>query len=182
MIKKILIAFLVLIVLLVCALAILAFMAPTGYKVERSVTINKPKGEVFAYIKNLKNQADWGPWYKKDPSMKIVTSGTDGTPGFITSWNSTNKDVGEGEQEIKKVTEGERLDSELRFKRPFESRSDAYMTTESAGDNQTKVKWGFTGSMPRPMNIMLLMIDMDKEVGKDFDNGLSNLKTILEKQ
>lgn len=182
MIKKILIAFLVLIVLLVCALAILAFMAPTGYKVERSVTINKPKGEVFAYIKNLKNQADWGPWYKKDPSMKIVTSGTDGTPGFITSWNSTNKDVGEGEQEIKKVTEGERLDSELRFKRPFESRSDAYMTTESAGDNQTKVKWGFTGSMPRPMNIMLLMIDMDKEVGKDFDDGLSNLKTILEKQ
>ena len=182
MIKKILIAFLVLIVLLVCALAILAFMAPTGYKVERSVTINKPKAEVFAYIKNLKNQADWGPWYKKDPSMKIVTSGTDGTAGFITSWNSTNKDVGEGEQEIKKVTEGERLDSELRFKRPFESRSDAYMTTESAGDNQTKVKWGFTGSMPRPMNIMLLMIDMDKEVGKDFDDGLSNLKTILEKQ
>ena len=182
MIKKILIAFLVLIVLLVCALAILAFMAPTGYKVERSVTINKPKAEVFAYIKNLKNQADWGPWYKKDPSMKIVTSGTDGTPGFITSWDSTNKYVGEGEQEIKKVTEGERLDSELRFKRPFESRSDAYMTTESAGDNQTKVKWGFTGSMPRPMNIMLLMIDMDKEVGKDFDDGLSNLKTILEKQ
>ena len=181
MIKKILIAILVLIVLLVAALAVLAFVAPTGYKVERSVTINKPKAEVFAYVRNLKNQNQWGPWYKKDPSIKIETRGTDGTPGFVTSWNSTNKEVGEGEQEIKKITEGERVDTELRFKRPFESKSDAYIITEAAGDTQTKVKWGFTGAMPRPMNIMLLMMDMDKEVGKDFDDGLSTLKTILEK-
>ena len=181
MIKKILIAILVLIVLLVAALAVLAFVAPTGYKVERSVTINKPKAEVFAYVRNLKNQNQWGPWYKKDPSIKIETRGTDGTPGFVTSWNSTNKEVGEGKQEIKKITEGERVDTELRFKRPFESKSDAYIITEAAGDTQTKVKWGFTGAMPRPMNIMLLMMDMDKEVGKDFDDGLSTLKTILEK-
>lgn len=182
MIKKILIAVLVLIVLLIATLAVLAFMAPTAFKVERSITINKPKAEVFAYVKNLKNQNEWGPWYKKDPSMKIETRGTDGTPGFVTSWNSTSNEVGEGEQEIKKITEGERIDTEIRFKRPFETKSDAYMITEAAGENQTRVKWGFTGSMPRPMNIMLLMMDMDKEVGKDFDEGLSGLKTILEKQ
>lgn len=181
MIKKILIAVLVLIVLLIATLAVLAYIAPTELKVERTVTINKPKAEVFAYVKNLKNQTDWGPWHKKDPAMKIETRGTDGTPGFVTSWNSTNSDVGEGEQEIKKITEGERMDTELRFKRPFETKSDAYMITEASGDNQTKVKWGFTGSMPRPLNIMCLVIDMDKEVGKDFEEGLTSLKTILEK-
>ena len=54
------------------------------------------------------------------------------------------------------------------------------MITETAGENQTKVKWGFSGTMPKPLNLMLLMMDMDKEVGKDFDQGLSNLKRHLE--
>ena len=181
MLKKILISVLVLIVLLIAAIAVLAFVAPTELKVERSITINKPKAEVFAYVRNLKNQNDWGPWYKKDPGMKIETRGSDGSPGFISAWNSTNNEVGEGEQEIKKITEGERIDTELRFKRPFETKSDAYMITEGAAPDKTNVKWGFTSTMPRPINIMLLMMDMDKEVGKDFEDGLSNLKTILER-
>jgi hypothetical protein len=32
------------------------------------------------------------------------------------------------------------------------------------------------------MNIMLLVMDMDKEVSKDFGEDLASLKTILEKQ
>ena len=43
MIKKIVIAILVLIVLLVAALAVLAYVTPTDFKVEREITINKPK-------------------------------------------------------------------------------------------------------------------------------------------
>jgi hypothetical protein len=181
MIKKILAVVAGLIVLLIAAVVILTLAAPQDYRVEREVTINKPKAEVFAYVKMLKNQNEWGPWSKKDPAMKQEFRGTDGTVGFVSYWNSTSNEVGEGEQEIKKIAEGERVDTELRFKRPFESKSDAYMITESVGENQTKVKWGFSGSMPRPMNIMLLAMDMDKEVGKDFAEGLANLKAILEK-
>ncbi|HEV8591427.1 MAG TPA: SRPBCC family protein [Pyrinomonadaceae bacterium] len=182
MIKKIIIALGILIVLGVVAVVTATMLSPTDYKVERSVTINRPKAEVFAYLKQLKNQNDWGPWAKKDPGMKMESRGTDGTVGYTQVWDSTKHDVGAGEQEITKITEGERIDTQLRFKRPFESTSDAYMITESTGENQTKVRWGFSGAMPRPMNIMLLMMDMDKEVGKDFDEGLNNLKTILEKQ
>jgi len=113
--------------------------------------------------------------------MKQGFHGTDGTVGFVSAWNSTSDEVGEGEQEIKNITDGERVDTELRFKRPFETKSDAYIITEAAGDNQTKVRWGFSGAMPRPMNLMLLFVDFDKETGKDFDAGLSQLKTNLEK-
>ena len=55
------------------------------------------------------------------------------------------------------------------------------MITEAVGENQTNVRWGFSGSMPRPLNLMMVMMDMDKAVGKDFEDGLNNLKTILEK-
>lgn len=169
------------VLLLVVIVAVLVFITPGDFKVEREITINKPKADVFNYVKLVKNQKEWGTWIKKDPAVKLAYSGTDGEPGFITSWDSDNEEVGTGEQEITKVTDGSRIDSQLRFKEPFESRADAYIITEEIGPAETKVKWGFTGSMPKPMNLMLLVMDMDKEVGKDFDEGLRNLKTILEK-
>ena len=81
-----------------------------------------------------------------------------------------------------KITEGERIDFKLRFKVPFEAQDDAYMITEAVGENQTKVKWGFKGAFPYPMNLMNLFMDMDKAVGKDLSEGLNNLKTVVEKQ
>lgn len=112
--------------------------------------------------------------------MKQQYRGTDGEVGFVSHWTGTNDDVGEGEQEIKRIVEGERIDTELRFIRPFESKADAYLITESAGENQTRVKWGFSGTMPRPMNLFLLVVDMDAAVGKDFEEGLASLRSILE--
>lgn len=180
MIKKILIAAVVLVVVLVGVVVGAAFMAPTDFRVERETTINKPHTEIYAYAKNLKNQNDWGPWHKKEPTMHQEFRGTDGEIGFVSYWKGTKDEVGEGEQEIKRLVEGKEINTELRFKQPFESRADAYLIMEPTGESQTKVKWGFTGSMPRPMNAMLLVMDMDKEVGKDFAEGLASLKSTME--
>ncbi|MEZ5308346.1 MAG: SRPBCC family protein [Pyrinomonadaceae bacterium] len=181
MIKKILIALAVFLVVVVGAIAALIMFVPTNYAVERETVVNKPIGDVFAYVKILKNQNEWGPWVKRDPKIKLTSEGTDGTVGYISRWDSEDVNVGAGEQEITKIEEGKRIDYKLRFKKPFESESDSYVTTEAVGADKTKVKWGFTGEMPRPMNLMLLFVDMDAEVGKDFDAGLSNLKSIVEK-
>lgn len=180
--KKVLLGLVALVILVVGALVLLVFAVDTNFKVEREIEIAKPRAEVFSYVKQQKNQNEWGTWIKKDPNIELSYSGTDGEEGFVSKWVSKHEEVGTGEQEIKKIVEGERIDSELRFKEPFESKADAYMTTEDSGADKTKVKWGFEGSMPRPMNLMLLFIDMDKEVGKDFDEGLKNLKGILEKK
>ena len=180
MIKKILLTIVALGVLLVAGLAIAAFMTPTDCRVEREVTINRPKNDVFAYVSKLRNQDTWGPWAKKDPAMKKDFRGNDGYVGFVSAWKSENSDLGSGEQEIKKIVDGERMDTELRFKEPFDSKSDAYITTEATGPTSTRVKWGFTTSVPRPMNLMLLVVDMDQMMGKDFEEGLSSLKTIME--
>mgnify|MGYP003335701311 FL=1 len=112
--------------------------------------------------------------------MKKEFVGTDKTVGCIAKW-SGNKDVGEGEQEIKKIDEGKRIDMELRFLKPFKATNMAHLVTEAVNDSTTKVTWGFSGSMPYPMNIMKLIMNMDESVGKDFQSGLENLKTLLEK-
>ncbi|HEX9150497.1 MAG TPA: SRPBCC family protein [Flavobacterium sp.] len=176
-IKKILLGILAIIAIAL----IIALFLPKNYAVEREITINQPKDSVFNYVKYLKNQDEFSVWSKKDPAMKKTFKGTDGTVGAIAAWDSKDKNVGVGEQEIKKITEGERIDFELRFKVPFESTDNAYIITEAMSPNQTKVKWGFNGKMPYPMNLMLPIMNMEKMLGKDLQDGLNNLKIVLEK-
>ena len=102
--------------------------------------------------------------------------------GFIAAWESDNKNVGTGEQEITKIIEGDKIEMKLRFKVPFEAEDNAYMSTQAVDSTSTKVKWGFSGAFSYPMNIMNLIMDMDKQVGGDLATGLKNLKVLLEKQ
>jgi len=166
---------------LVAIALVVAIFVKKEYAVEREITINRPKQEVFDYIKLLRNQDHFSKWATMDPDMKKEYRGTDGTEGFVSAWDSKKKDVGKGAQEIKKITEGERIDFELRFLKPFEATEAAYMTTETVSENQTKVKWGFNGRMPYPMNLMLLCMSMDKMIGDDLQTGLNNLKGELER-
>ncbi len=169
------------IVAIIALVLIIALFVKKDYKVEREVTINKPKQQVFDYIKMLKNQNNYSKWAMMDPNMKKEYRGTDGTVGFVSAWEG-NKEVGKGEQEIKGITEGQRMDFEIRFEKPFKSVANGYMTNEALGETQTKVKWAFAGNMPYPMNAMQLFMNMDKSIGGDLQTGLDNLKALLEKQ
>lgn len=180
MIKKIIIAVILIVVLLVATIAVVSFASPTDFRVEREKTIKRPRTEIYNYVKILKNQNDWGPWFKKEPTMQQEFVGTDGTAGFISRWNSKSEEIGEGEQEIKTLIENERMDTEVRFKRPFESIANGSIALEPVDDASTKVKWSLSGSMPRPLNIMMLMVDMDEMMGKDIGEGLGSLKMIME--
>lgn len=146
----------------------------------KEVIINKPVGDVFNYVKYLKNQDSYSKWGSLDPDMKKSYTGTDATPGFVSIWEG-NKKVGAGEQEIKAIQEG-RIDYELRFIKPFKSIASSTMTTEALDANSTKVTWGFASKMNYPMNVMKVLFNMEKAVGNDFSTGLNNLKTLLEKK
>ncbi len=164
---------------IVIIIAVLAIIAPKSYDVNRSVTIEQPVSRVFDFLKYLKNQEKWSPWEKKDPNMKKDFEGTDGQVGAINKWEG-NKEVGTGEQEITRIVENEVIESNLRFFKPWKSESDAYMKVNEAEEGKTTVTWGFRGKNKFPVSIMMLFMNMDKAVGKDFDEGLANLKELLE--
>ncbi|MBM1107565.1 SRPBCC family protein [Aurantibacter crassamenti] len=168
------------IIAIVAIVILLALAAPKTYNVSRSIEVKRPKQEVFDYLLSLKNMDDWSPWAKKDPNMVKTFTGTDGEVGCISHWVG-NKDVGEGEQEIKRITNGEQIDSELRFLKPWKSTSDCYLKVVETAAAATKVTWGFSGKNKFPMSIMTLFMSMDKMVGKDFEEGLASLKSVLEK-
>ena len=166
---------------IIVLLLIIGLFLKKDYSIKTEVLINKPKSVVFDYLKLLKNQNKFSVWATMDPNMKTEVRGTDGTGGFVSAWDSDMKNVGKGEQEILKVVDGERIDYEIRFLKPYKSTSWANITTATVNDNQTKVRWEFNGSMKYPTNLMLLFMNMEKMVGNDLNKGLQNLKTLLEK-
>ena len=155
-----------------------ALFVSKKYKVARSITINKPKTEIFNYIKYLKNQDEYSKWAKMDANMRKVYSGKDATAGFKSAWSSDNSDVGKGEQEIVKITDGQQVDYKIRFEEPMKDVASSFMRTDSIAADKTLVKWEISGNMTYPLNLMGLI--MDKMIGGDIEIGLSNLKKIQE--
>ena len=148
--------------------------------INRSILINKPLPEVFEYIRILKNQDYFSVWASKDPGMKKEYIGVDGTVGFVSAWDSQMKDVGKGEQEIIKIIDGERIDYELRFLKPFKTTNQASFSFKSINESSTIVTWGFTGKMKYPLNLLLLLRDIEGMMALDLQNGLDKLKVLLE--
>jgi uncharacterized protein YndB with AHSA1/START domain len=150
------------------------------FNFEREITINRPSDAVFAYLKPLRNFESWNPFLKKDCHVKTEYRGTDGEVGFTSSWDG-EREVGSGEQEITKVVNGRKIEFELRFKRPFKATNTGYFATESVGGTQTRVRWGIAGNTSFPMTVIGLFMSSEKMIGKEFEAGLNQLKSILEK-
>jgi len=175
---KLLKKILIIVVIIIAIPLIIALFVKKEYSIKREIIINKSQKDVFNYVKYLKNQDYYSKWVMTDPGMKKDFRGTDGTEGFVYAWDSKSKNAGKGEQEITKITEGERVDIEVRFEKPFEGIATTPIVTEALSENQTKVKWGMKGKSNYPMNFMNLF--MDNMLGKDIETSLTNLKRILE--
>jgi hypothetical protein len=180
---KMIFAKIIIVLVAIIALAlIVAMFTKDKYTITRQIVINKPKQDVFDFIKLNQNQKFYSKWLLLDPNTKIELKGTqDGTSGSVLTFESKHHKTGKGEWETKKVTEGERVDFELRFLSPYIFTANGYMTTESLSTNQTKLNWVYSSGMNWPKNFMLIFLNMDKIIGSDVEESLYNIKTIVEK-
>ncbi|MFD2163512.1 SRPBCC family protein [Paradesertivirga mongoliensis] len=169
---------LIVLAVIIGAPLIIALFLSKDYGVEAETVVNKRSENVFNYIRYIKNQELYSKWVMADLEMKREYRGADGSPGFIYAWNGNNK-AGEGEQEITGITENEKLDLEIRFKRPFEGKAYTSITTQAVEDNKTRVTWKMTGRNNYPLNLMTLLLK--GTLKKDLEISLNNLKNILEK-
>jgi hypothetical protein len=169
---------LIIIVSIIALLLIAAAIMKKEMSLSSEVIINRSQADVFNYIKHIKNQEHYSKWVMADPNSKITYTGVDGTVGFKAAWNSQMKNVGVGEQEITKITEGIGYDVILRFEKPFKGISYANATTQKLTDNQTKVITTFSSTTPFPMNLMSAV--MKNMLLKDMNENSTNLKNVLE--
>ena len=154
---------------------------PDRFIVEHSVIVNQTRFVVFNKIRLLKSHKEWNPLLKKDLSIVYDYKGTDGTEGFITHWSGNNQ-VGEGEQQIMKIIEGERIDYEIRLKSPRKTTLYSSLATTEEGDLKTKVTWTMEGHLSFPYNVIFKIFKKQEKLKFDFEEGTNVLKAILEKE
>jgi hypothetical protein len=163
---------------IVGAFLFIALITKREMSLSSEVIISRSQADVFNYIKHIKNQEYYSKWVMADPNSKITYTGVDGTVGFKAAWNSQMKNVGVGEQEITKITDGVGYDVILRFEKPFKGISYANANTQALSANQTKVITTFSSTTPFPMNLMSAM--MKGMLLKDMNENSANLKKVLE--
>ena len=169
----------ILAVVLIAALLVFAATRPDTFRVQRAASIKAPPEKVFALLNDFQRWEAWSPWEKKDPAMRrtfsVVTSGK----GAQYAWEG-NKDVGQGRMEIAESVPPSKVAIKLDFVKPFEAHNAVEFTLEPKGE-ATNVTWAMQGDTPYLAKIVHVFLDMDKMVGKDFESGLANLKTLAEK-
>lgn len=174
MFKKVLLA----VALLIGLVLAYASSLPDSFTIERSATIQATPERIFAHVDDFHYWTSWSPWEGRDPNMKRTYSGAPRGVGAIYEWEG-NSEVGKGRMEIIELVPPTKIKIRLDFLAPFEAHNTAEFTF-AAGAPDTIVTWSMSGPSPFLSKLMSLVFDMDSMVGKDFEAGLSNLKSLTE--
>lgn len=167
------------VILLVVTLLLYAATKPDTFRVQRTAGINAPPDKVFGLINDFHTWASWSPWEKKDLEMKKTHSGPAQGKGAVLEWDG-NKDVGTGRMEVLESVPASQIRIKLDFLKPFEAHNQAEFTL-TPNASSTQVTWAMYGPQPFMMKVMDIVMNMDKMVGKDFEDGLANLKALAER-
>jgi Polyketide cyclase / dehydrase and lipid transport len=170
---------LIFIAILLIAFLVIASLRPSTFSLSRSADIKAPPEKIFPHLNDFKNWGAWSPWEKMDPDLKRSFSGAASGKGAQYSWVG-NKKVGEGNMEITRSVPSSNIELNLNFLKPFKASNVTEFKITPNG-NMTTVNWEMRGPLNLMMKIMHMFMNMDKMVGKDFEAGLANLKSMVER-
>jgi uncharacterized protein YndB with AHSA1/START domain len=170
---------LIVIAVLIASVLIFATTKPKTFRVQRSIVINAPPEKIFALIDDFHNWSRWSPQDKEDSTMNRTYSGPARGIGAVSEWHSTGS-AGQGRMTITESEAPASISIKVDFAKPFEAHNVNDFTIESAGA-LTKVTWAMQGTNLYLMKIMGVFVNMDRMMGKHFETGLDNLKTVAEK-
>ena len=170
------------ILLAAIVIAFLAYVAmqPADYRVARSTEIAAAPEAIFPHVNSIKKFDVWSPWSKIDPNAVMTYEGPEAGKGAVGKWKG-NADVGEGVMTIVESQPARDVKMKLDFVSPFTATADSAFHLEPAGPN-TKVTWEMTGRHDFLMRAMCILMrhSVDDEIGGKYEEGLANLKKLVE--
>lgn len=172
------------IILVVVAAAVIVFvvvvaMRPAEFQVTRSTTVSAPLPAVFAQVNELRNWDAWSPWARLDPAAKATFDGPPAGAGAAFAWAGNNK-IGEGRMTIIESRLNELIRFKLEFVKPFRATNTAEFTFRPES-GRTVVTWSMSGTNNFMSKAVGLFINCDRMVGGQFDQGLANMRAVVEK-
>ncbi|MEO1620731.1 MAG: SRPBCC family protein [Cyanobacteria bacterium J06632_3] len=157
------------------------FILPSQVHVERQALIEASPDAIFTEISDFSQWQNWSPWANiaPDTDYKLEGKGI----GQKMTWASDNPEVGSGTQEVTALDSPNLLKTHLDF--GDMGVADATFTLEP-DDGKTLVTWSLDTDMregvpllSKPMSTYFGFF-MDSMVGEQYEEGLANLKTVVE--
>lgn len=176
MLKKIFIALAILLIVF----AVIAAAQPSEFRVTRSTTIAAPASTVFTQVNDFHNWEAWSPWAKLDPEATNTFEGPSAGNGTVFRW-AGNRKVGEGSMTIVESHPSDHILIKLDFLKPFAATHTAEFTFQPAG-NQTQVTWSMYGNKNFIAKAVGLIMNCEKTVGNQFEQGLTQMKSVVEEK
>lgn len=177
MLKK----FLLLLIVLLVGFSSYVTMQPNEFRIARSLVINASAEAVYNQVNEPKKMEAWSPWSKLDPNAKIRYSGPDVGVGAAVTWIG-NDEMGEGTETIIDSIPNELVKTRLDFIKPMQATNIGEFIIKQKTDTQVEVTWVMSGTHNFFAKAISIVLNCDAMVGAMFEEGLNNLKTILEKK
>ncbi len=170
----------ILIVLSIALAAFLTYVAtrPDTYQVSRSIQTTVEPARVYLLVNDFHNFPNWSPWQKLDPAMQITFGGPPAGVGASYAWQG-NKDAGKGQMTIIESIPDRKVGIDLVFIDPFASRARTDIDIEPTAVG-SKITWTMRGEHTFLTKLMSVFMPMDGLVGNDFEEGLGNLKRLVQ--
>ena len=165
------------ITVLILGVLVVAAMKPDEFRVQRSARINAGAERIAPHINDFSQWVKWSPYDSLDPNMKKTLTGSAAGRGAIYEWEGNAK-AGKGRMEILDSS-ADHIGIQLTFEKPFRAHNLAEFALSPVGSG-TEVTWSMHGPRPFASKLMSIFINMDNLVGRDFERGLQNLKSVAE--
>lgn len=150
------------------------------FNYERSGLINASAEKIYPYLSNLRLGVKWNPYNQRDPEIKLNFSGMDGTIGSKMDF-AGNMEAGSGSVEIKNLIPNQSVDIHLIMTKPIAADNMITYSLTPEG-SATRFTWKMHGDGGFIGKLMNVIIDCEKMMFKDFDQGIQNLKNVVESQ
>ena len=170
---------LIILIVIIAAVLIYAATRPNDFVVSRSASIKAPAATIFPLINDFRRWPEWSPYEKLDPQMKRTLSGAESGKGAAYAWEGNSK-AGVGRMEITSSVPSSLVSLRLDFEKPFRANNNVDFTLAPSGNNTTVI-WAMRGARPFVAKLMGLLMNFDRQIGKDFEVGLAKLKRLTER-
>jgi carbon monoxide dehydrogenase subunit G len=177
--KKILIRIVIGLAVIIAVLLLFATTKPDTFRVERTMSIKAPQEKIYALINDFHEWKSWSPFEKLDPAMNKTFTGSLNGKGAVYEWSGNSK-AGSGRMEITDTVQYSKITIKLDFIKPFEGHNTAEFTLQPDGEN-TKITWAMFGPNLYVGKVMSIFFNMDTMLGREFDKGLADIKSLSEK-
>lgn len=167
---------LALILALVLVIAVGGLLLSSKFQVTRTQQVKAAPDKVYALVVAPRAWQQWSVWNRRDPAMSITYSGPETGTGAAWDWKSTSQ--GNGGMRLTAAEPPRRVAYEIRFE-GFSSVSTGELRLEAVGDG-TEVTWRMDGDMGGNPLYRWFALFSDQMIGKDFAEGLANLKALAE--